>query len=177
MTSQITNLEKFEERLGKLEKQNHRLKQMGVAALVVVASLVAMAQDSPKKVVKADIVYANEVEANKFVLKDENNKIRAMLSVEIGNPLFSLYDDDLDEGSRVNIGIDEVEGGIVFVRNTKGDTATLLPGRIEVRDVQGYMAKLGINELNYLGTGGTRKTSASSLMLYDKERKVIWEAP
>jgi hypothetical protein len=49
MISPETALEEVPERLIVLERQNRRLKQMGLVALIVAASLVVMAQAAPEK--------------------------------------------------------------------------------------------------------------------------------
>ncbi len=62
--------------------------------------------------------------------------------------------------------------------NSKAETKTSLePGRLELIDDQGFEANLGTMEIVTPGIGETRKTSAASLVLSDKDKKVIWKAP
>ena len=61
-------------RLEKLERQNRLAKLMGAAILFLAAALVLMGQAAPKQT----------VEANEFVLKDSNGRVRGRWSVEQG---------------------------------------------------------------------------------------------
>jgi hypothetical protein len=69
------SLEELQDRLLKLEKQNRRLKQLGVAALIGVAALVVMGQAPSKKT----------IEANEFILRDDGGNVRARLFVTAKN--------------------------------------------------------------------------------------------
>jgi hypothetical protein len=69
MNSHPNALEDLQERLSKLEKQNRRFKHLGIAALVVPALLLVMGQAPSKKT----------VEANEFILRDDNGNVRARL--------------------------------------------------------------------------------------------------
>jgi hypothetical protein len=48
---------------------------------------------------------------------------------------------------------------------------------IELGDAKGFRADLGSNDLVNTRTGTQQKTSAASLVLVDKEGKVLWSAP
>jgi hypothetical protein len=50
-------------------------------------------------------------------------------------------------------------------------------GTVSVRDTKGFSAILGKTPLRNLGTGADETTSAASLVLFDKDQKVIWQAP
>ena len=76
MTLQMTNFEEIQVRLGRLEKQNRRMKAIGTAAMVVVAALVVMAQASPRKVVRADVVETKELR-----IVDDNGVMRGHFDV------------------------------------------------------------------------------------------------
>ena len=60
------------ERVTKLEAQNRRLRQSGIASLVLLSALVVMGQAQTNRV----------IEANAFQLKDATGKVRARLSME-----------------------------------------------------------------------------------------------
>jgi hypothetical protein len=51
------------------------------------------------------------------------------------------------------------------------------PGEAIVSDAQGFSAILGENIMVTPRTGEEHKTSAASLILFDKERNVLWKAP
>jgi hypothetical protein len=61
------------------------------------------------------------------------------------------------------------------------DSATLGVDRdgtyVNLRDRGGFQASLGSADLEVQHTGETRRTSAASLVLFDKDGKVIWRAP
>lgn len=48
---------------------------------------------------------------------------------------------------------------------------------LELTDSEGYTADLGVTGIVIPGTGEKRTTSAASLVLFGKDRKVIWQAP
>ncbi len=52
------------------------------------------------------------------------------------------------------------------------------PGHVELSDDDGYEAALGVEKnLVTPRTGETHKTSAASLLLFDRDKNVIWKAP
>src|SRR5437870_2639374 len=71
------------ERVAKLEAQNRRFKQSGIAALALASTLAFMGQAQTNQV----------LEANAFHLKDANGTVRARLSMEGSNrPTLSFLD-------------------------------------------------------------------------------------
>jgi hypothetical protein len=73
MDSCSHSLEDLQDRLLKLEKHNRRPKQLGIAVLIVSASLIVMGQAPSKKV----------VEGNEFILRDGSGNVRARLSMNV----------------------------------------------------------------------------------------------
>jgi hypothetical protein len=73
MQSHFDGLEDIAARLLKLERQNRRFKQLGVAVLIASTSLIAMGQAPSKKI----------IEANEFILRDDSGKVRARLSMTV----------------------------------------------------------------------------------------------
>ena len=71
MDSDPHGFEDLQERLVRLERQNRRFKQMGAVALAIAAVVILMGQAPAKK----------SIEANEFVLRDNEGNIRARLSV------------------------------------------------------------------------------------------------
>jgi hypothetical protein len=77
------SLHALAERVAKLEGQNRRLKQAGVAALVLASATILMGQRQTSRV----------LEANEFRLKDADGSVRARLSTDTANrPILSLLD-------------------------------------------------------------------------------------
>jgi hypothetical protein len=50
-------------------------------------------------------------------------------------------------------------------------------GTVELTDAQGFQSTLGATALVTPKTGETHKTSAASLVMFDKKQNVIWKAP
>ena len=193
MNSHPARFEELERRLVTVEKQNRQVKQLGAALLIFVTSLICMAQASSKKT----------VEANEFILRDDGGSIRARLFVTTKNttnmtvpgltepvpvttnpkPALALYDEKgqvsgvLDDDSlsffksHVSLG-----GGIL----TMGDqTSGVVVSRYSVGlfDEQGFEATLGRRALATPRTGETQMRSAASLIMFDRNKNVIWKAP
>lgn len=203
-------LEELHDRLLKLEKQNRRFKQLGVAAMIGVAALVVMGQAPSKK--------TNE--ANEFILRDDGGNIRARLSMGVpagaaigypAAPQLVLIDEKGKE--RVQLNGDRFMGGLSLYDQQErargqflesdgfGLGATLMmldeQGQLQTRmkngevlamnkietkhvdtfDADGYQAILGTADLVIPRTGESHKTSAASLVMFDKNKNVIWKAP
>ncbi len=78
-----SSLHALADRVAKLETQNRRLKQAGIAALVLASAGVLMGQAHTSRV----------LEANEFRLKDADGSVRARLSMDAANrPILSLLD-------------------------------------------------------------------------------------
>jgi hypothetical protein len=206
MTSQETALEEVRERLRKLERQNLRLKRIGLAALILTASLLLMGQASQKRT----------VEANEFVLRDYTGNVRARLGMyrdptaspaypeeprlalfdEKGQqsvtltgdqyaPTLTLYDSKGHPRLNVGTGLDagllymSDEHGTLKTRIKEGEVWSVNIGatHVETLDADGSEAVLGTADLVTPRTGEKHTTSAASLVLFDKNKTVIWKAP
>ena len=83
MASQTPDLQAVVERLGKVEKQNRRLRSVGIAVLVLVSAVLAIGQTVPKERIL--------LEAEAFILRDKNGNDRAQLGVtEDGSPFLII---------------------------------------------------------------------------------------
>jgi hypothetical protein len=65
-----------------VERENRKLKRMILSAVVVAGAVLLMGQARPNRT----------IEAEKFVLKDANGKIRARLEMESDSPTLALLD-------------------------------------------------------------------------------------
>ena len=245
MALQTPDLQAIVERLEKLEAQNRRMKQAGAVALILAVAMVVMGQGPTSRT----------VEANEFLLKDANGKVRGRWSLRAHGPGFALLDandkervalDVLDAGAgltlsdasgrqrthlvatvsgpglsltdangkaRLSVFTDDLanSAGLVLhdekgnqpVRLTAGPgrahlilfpageepTARLIylgagpgsgPGsgpQVMVKDKEGFYTSIGTTDLRSPRTGATGKTSAASVILFDKDNKVLWQAP
>lgn len=193
MDSQSQSFEDIRARLIRLEKQNRRIKQLGAAVLIIPVILLVMGQAPSKKT----------IEANEFILKDDSGNIRAKLFVTAKNttnmaipgiaepvqvtfnpkPMLALYDEKgqasglLDDDS-ITFTKSHVSlaGGVLSI----GDqTAAVVVSAYSVGlfDEQGFEATLGRRALATPRTGETQMRSAASLVLFDRNKNVIWKAP
>jgi hypothetical protein len=191
MTPDTPELQAIVERLSKLEGQNRRLKRGGAAILAALSTLVLMGQAAPSPRV---------VEAQRFVLKDANGNVRGWMGVigkgselTLGNvnaqPMMGLMvsEDSSDLhffGSRksgMTLGVNSGDpalsmmgaegiGGAGITIAKDGPSLTLQDGR-------GFSAVVGTAQLETPTNGKTHQTSAASVVLFDKGKKVIWQAP
>jgi len=242
MTHNVENWQALAVRLERLEKQNRRIRGIGIALLVLAAALVLMAQTPGHRT----------VEANEFVLKDANGTVRGRWSVGEYGPGFALL--DANDKARVVLNVlDPTGAGLIlsdasgkgragFVATVNGpvlnltdangkdrvlltaddteDSAGLLlydkegnqpvrlsvgagrahlilfppgeaptarliylgasPGlgpQLMVKDKEGFSTIIGTANLASPRTGATGKTSAASVILLDKDSKLLWQAP
>lgn len=211
-------------RLDRVERENRRLKGAGVVALALVAAMVLMGQATGSKV----------IEAERFVLKDKDGKVRAELGLSGGvfadsrmilkpdAPHLSFYDEkskphirlsfdrhiselllgDKERGHvslslheqgfagldlnpmverKHSISMAAFRSGTRLSLSTGGKTRVQMWGteeaRVTVYDDLGARAVLGQIDLEETKTGIVEKRPASSLVLFDKDDKVIWSAP
>jgi hypothetical protein len=156
MTSQEKTLEEICERLSNLEKQNRRLKRSGAAALIVAASLALLGQTPARKT----------VEANEFILRDSDGRVRARLGTVSANPgasypkavQFQLFDPkgtervDLSDGIGLvpSLSLYDLEGKeraslmeafgqggmLIFTDEKRNQTARVGPTDVKAGDVE-----------------------------------------
>jgi hypothetical protein len=190
-------------RLEKLERENRRMKKIGIVSIVFASVLFISGQAKTNKV----------VEANEFVLKDGNGKARARLAmVAVSDttlmqkdiPNLSFYDTEghprifiaaLPEESRIYLndsqqtmhsamwaGSAVLSGAGVSITGRNELVQVTLDTFIEgpqlvLKDKEGYSAEMGRTDLVQTKTGKEEQTPAASLVLFDKGRKVLWQAP
>jgi hypothetical protein len=97
MTPSMTELEAVIERVGKLERQNRRMKRAGAVALILATAVFLMGQGASKKT----------VEANEFILKDASGKVRGRFGMDLslnGGPQLSLLDSNGDKRALLDVG-------------------------------------------------------------------------
>jgi hypothetical protein len=182
----------LQNRIENLEKQNRGLKRLGAVALISVTLLLVMGQAPLKR----------RVEANEFVLNDDSGKARAKLSMDVnGTPRMAFLDSEgrtilelnggraglfggavginNEQGGRVGAFFADESGGHFWVSNREGggSRADVGPSYVEIADEEGFRAELGTVSLVTQKTGETHRTTAASLILFDKNKNTIWRAP
>lgn len=115
MTHNVENWQALAVRLEKLEKQNRRIRGIGIALLVLAAALVLMGQTPGHRT----------VEANEFVLKDASGTVRGRWSVvEAFGPKFVLLDATGKE--RVLLNVLDTGAGLILRDASGRDRAGLV---------------------------------------------------
>jgi hypothetical protein len=101
---------------------------------------------------------------------NEKGKERLSLGTDgIGSDVILLNDN-----SEANAALLVDNDGKSFLRL---DHSAFTPDGLNVADAQGFEARLGVADLVTPRTGETHKTSAASVVLFDKDKNVIWKAP
>jgi hypothetical protein len=192
--TQTNGFAELQWRIARLETQNRRFKRLGTVGLIVVACLVVIGQAAPSKKI---------AEANEFILRDDSGNIRARLFVTEKQttkmtipgstdpvpvtfnpkPTLALYN---EKGETAGI-IDDnslsfikshvsLSGGVLSIGDQTA-AVVVSPYSVGLFDEEGYETTLGRRALATARTGETHLTSAASLVMFDKNKKVIWKAP
>ena len=194
MTSDSQELEAIVLRLGQLEKQNRRLKWTGVAIAATFLSLWgvgAISQASPATGV---------IEAQKVIFKDAKGNVRGWIGVfgkgselMLGNDqaqpmmrlLVSSDASDLhffgSQNSGMNLGVDSGDPAVSMAgagaNGAAGIAFTKGGPNLTLKDRSGFSTIVGATELEPLAGAGANHRSAASIVLLDKNKKTIWQAP
>lgn len=162
------------QRLNRLERENWWWKVLGVVA-VAALGLVVMIGATWSKV-------PDEVKARKFVLIGEKGKRRG---VWWGFDDVSTLDLLNKDGTEVvlRLSVNPLYGAEVSLGRGVGERLVLLAmgtdgsPYLRLEDKNGFSAVLGSTNLEQAQTGVIEKRPASSLVFFNKDGKVIWEAP
>jgi hypothetical protein len=183
MEEQTLELRGIVSRVERLEKENRRLKTTGVVLLLLAGAVVLMGQAQSRKTIQAE----------RFELIGRDGKTRGMLSTSAVNSVLMLYGPQASEevGSRTIIGAGP-SGPFVYLTRADGKSGvelTVQSGGMQqaaltlfdthgtpVADFEGVDtgALLGLVTTR---TGEKQTTSAASIVLFDKDKKVLWSAP
>jgi|SRR5215471_18809590 len=195
-------------RIERLEEQNRRLKRGALACLVVFLSLGLMGQTQRKSTRPPASPPApaipKKIEAESFILKDANGRVRAELSMAGTGPSLKLRDESGSALVTLSLN-DEAPGGPLLllsdpqhhaglsmsVLGGAGSQLSLTGERADIQahigvtpdgtilalsDQDGFTTSVG-NDVRPSKGGQVKKTSAASITLFSKDRKVLWSAP
>jgi hypothetical protein len=182
MTSLTSDMQSVLERLESLERQNRRLKQATAAAFIALSSLVLMAHctgpDAQSHTLTMAQTTANTtLEANAFVLKDANGKIKGRLAMIEGFPKLCLYGSG---ESNIELSVNPRGGPHLVVMESErgiGSVAFLASDALKISDEKGFSSTLGVSRTVTTRTGEEHQTSAASLTLFNEKGNVIWQSP
>lgn len=191
MTCATPELTAIAERVSTLERQNRVLRQGMIANIVVFLSIILMGQAKPSPRI---------VEAQQFVLKDANGAVHGRLGVlpkgsemilgnDTAQPIMSMRV-GTDSGdlhfygtrrSGMNLGINSGSPSISIQDVDGHGSAGLTFGEngpsLKLEDGDGFSTLIGTTPIEKLGEGQAQHTTAASVVLYDKRKKVLWRAP
>jgi hypothetical protein len=207
-------------RIERLERQNRRLKRGALACFVFLASLFIaslglMGQQTQRKspapraatpapAPPPPLVLPKNIEAESFILKDANGRVRAELSMGGEGPSFKLLDPNGAALVTLSV-LDAAPGGPFLLLSDpqhraglsmsivagQGSQVSLIGERadiqahigvtpdgtaLELSDKDGFMTSIG-NGVQPAKGGQVKKTSAASIALFNKDRKVLWSTP
>lgn len=190
-------------RIENLERDNRRLKKLGVAALVLVGALGLIAATRPRPVpdlIKAHkfevvdglgrgriVLFASGSGANNISglsLIGPDGQINAQLTSSANVSGLFLGRNLLDKSNPTPIvlGVEYGQPALEML-GAKGTSASIKAfssgPSLSLRDDQGYLTETGSASLVTPKTGETHHTSAASIVMFGNGKKhhVIWQAP
>lgn len=192
------NMESLARRLERVERENRRLRRGAVAVVGVIVAAILMGQGGSKgRIIEAEGFHLMDAAGARrgglftspdgavgLALYGKDGKALAMLAVEADTSP-SLWFTDKDGNTRVRLGIGSKENNAPFNLGAPGGKASVAlfakpdgTASLNLFDKEGKeRATLGHTALEMLRTGAVEQTAASSLVLFDKEGKVLWKAP
>ena len=198
-TPELQTIQGFQERLGRLERQNRTLKLVVGAVLILL--LVGQYRFEVRERKNPTIMSCNRIIANELVLNDTEGRERARLSALSGYGVLTLYDlfgADHDGSMKLSsTGLSLYAGSwpvvelggltspepIVRLWGKEKDSlkgislSAVTEPTLQITDEAGFMSVIGSADLQTPRTGEAHKTSAASLVLFGKDGKVLWSAP
>jgi hypothetical protein len=197
----------FEVRIERLERQNRLFRRGALTCLIALVSVGLMGQTKhARKAAPAPAapVVPEKIEAGSFIMKDSNGKIRAELSMaatgptfkllgESGTPLITLsLNDGSPQGPMMFFSDPQHQAGVsLSVLEGMGSQLSLVGARpdiqarmvvapegtsLEMSDADGFTTSIG-NGMQASKGKQPKKTTAASVTLYGKDRKVLWSTP
>jgi hypothetical protein len=197
----------LEVRIEKLERQNRLFRRAALTCLIALVSVGLLGQTKhPRKAAPAPAapVVPEKIEAGSFIMKDSNGKIRAELSMAGTGPTFKLRDENgtplitlsLNDGSPqgpmmlfsdpqhhagVSLSVLEGMGSQISLVGARPDIQARMEvapegTSLEMSDADGFTTSIG-NGMQASKGKQPKKTTAASVTLYGKDRKVLWSAP
>ena len=200
----------LESRIDQLEKERRMGKRIGLVSLLFLACIGLMGQakqrraPTPSPATPSPTLGPKIVEAESFVLKDANGRVRAELGMSGAGPSLKLKD---EKGSAlVTLSLnDSAPGGPLLLLSDPQHHASfalsVLDGAgsqlslggerpdiqlrlhatpdgtaLELSDKDGFSTTIG-NGVQASKNGKTKKTSAASIALFGKDRRVLWSTP
>jgi len=195
----------LEVRIERLERQNRLFRRGALTCLIALVSVGLMGQTKhPRKAAPAAPVVPEKIEAGSFIMKDSNGKIRAELSMAATGPTFKLLDESGTPLMKLSLNDGSPQGPMMLFSDAQhhagfslsvlqgmGSQLSLVGARpdiqarmevapegtsLEVSDADGFTTSIG-NGMQASKGKQPKKTTAASVTLYGKDRKVLWSTP
>src|SRR6267142_6646869 len=174
----MTDLELFSNRLARVEKQNRIMKRILLLVVIGIGGLGIMGQgqkrqpgqelrilvqDSAEKRASAErSIVEDLVRARQFVLVDQSGKDRASLVTDAAGSVFLIMF-DRNGKPRADLSVGNF-----------GPSLTLLDPSGQARAVFGSTMLVGSHVSD---NGAVERTPASSIVLFDRNGKLLWRQP
>jgi hypothetical protein len=177
---------------------------IGFVSLSLLGQTKQTKKASPKTAAPASPAIPEQIEAHSFILKDSNGKVRAELSMsgtgpglklrdEAGTALVTLsLNDDAPQGPLLLMSDPQHHAGVsINVLSGNGSQLSLVGERpdiqarmavapagtsFEMSDADGFTTSIG-NGLQSSKGKQPKQTTAASISLYGKDRKLLWSTP
>ena len=196
----------LEVRIERLERQNRLFRRGALSCLIALVSVGLMGQTKhPRKAATpAAPVVPEKIEAGSFIMKDSNAKIRAELSMAATGPTFKLLDENGTPLMKLSLNDGSPQGPMMLFSDPQhhagfslsvlqgmGSQLSLVGARpdiqarmevapegtsLEVSDADGFTTSIG-NGMQASKGKQPKKTTAASVTLYGKDRKLLWSTP
>lgn len=202
----------FESRIDQLEKERRTWKRIGLASVLFLACIGLMGQAKQRRTPTPTSSPAAPppapgskiVEAESFVLKDTNGRVRAELAMSGAGPSLKLKDEKGSALVTLSLNDNAPSGPLLLLSDPQhhasfalsvlegaGSQLSLAGERpdiqlrlrtapdgtaLELSDKDGFSATIG-NGVQASKNGRAKKTSAASIALFGKDRRVLWSTP
>ena len=202
----------FESRIDQLEKDRRTWKRIGLASVLFLACIGLMGQAKQRRTPTPTSPPAAPppapgpkiVEAESFVLKDTNGRVRAELAMSGAGPSLKLKDEKGSALVTLSLNDNAPSGPLLLLSDPQhhasfalsvlegaGSQLSLAGERpdiqlrlrtapdgtaLELSDKDGFSATIG-NGVQASKNGKAKKTSAASIALFGKDRRVLWSTP
>ena len=153
-------------RVQHLEHENHRLKQFGITALVLIAGVLAMGQARPARTIEAEV----------FLLKDVDGNVKAKLDVKDGLTKLTF----LDRAGHERVALTSAEDSAALeMKDEKGRLGATMEAGV-FKDGMSSTIAAGAPLIGPMaGPCVVMQASevSTSLRICDKGGHQVWEAP
>ena len=156
------------ERLSRLERQNRRMKQIGITAATLTAAALFVGQANQP----ADSAAGRVIEAEKFVLRGPDGYLRGeWTATSNGNALLTMYDRNRNKRSEWAV---YPSGSAVFELLDEEGKARIT---WKVKKTGEPMLSVHDRAANVRARWGIFSTGKTAMLMFDRQGNAVWTAP